>query len=276
MIPLVLVVLAGCQKAPPPPSTEIVIVSAATVPTDPADPAWRAAPQHVAKLLLQDMVEPRQLNATTPQIRVRAISDGRMVAFRLEWPDATRDDLAVDSKFADAVAIQLPVTIEPNVPAPQMGEPGRRVEIAYWNAGWQAQVDGRGNSITDLFPHASIDHYPFEAPPLKNNPEAQRVMALRYAPARALGNPVAGPRSSPVEDLIAEGPGTITSAPKPVSTGKRQRTPSGWAVVIARPHPAGLSGHVRGQVALAVWDGAHAEVGARKMRTGWIPVVMEK
>ena len=31
-------------------------------------------------------------------------------------------------------------------------------------------------------------------------------MAKRYAPARALENPMSGPRTEPVQDLIAEGP----------------------------------------------------------------------
>jgi hypothetical protein len=276
---LVLLMVAGavigCQRVPPSPTAEVVIGSAASVPADPADPAWRSAPEYVAKLLLQDMVEPRQLLPTTTEVRVRAMSDGRTVAFRLQWPDTTHDDRAVDNQFADAAAIQLPSQIEPNVPAPQMGELGRRVEISYWNAGWQAVVDGRGDWLANMFPNASIDHYPFEAPALAKNPDAQRATAMRYAPALALGNPVAGPRTAPVEDLIAEGPGTLTAAPKSVSTGSGRRTSTGWEVVLARPHPAGLTGHVRGQVAFAVWDGLHQEVGARKMRTGWIPLVMQ-
>jgi hypothetical protein len=155
-----------------------------------------------------------------------------------------------------------------------MGEPGRTVEITYWNAGWQAIVNGRGDSIKDIFPNAQIDYYPFQATSLAKDPAAQSAMAARYAPARALGNNMAGPRTSPVQDLIAEGPGTIAPAKATTSKGSGQRTASGWAVVIARRLPDGLNAQSRTQVAFAVWQGEEQEVGARKMRTGWIPLAI--
>ncbi len=268
IIPLVLV---GCQKAAPPPSTEVVAVAAASLPADPADAAWRSVPEFVAPLILQDLVEPRLLKASTPEVRVRAVQNGTEVAFRLEWVDATPNDLAADSRFCDACAIQLPAKSDPTVPAPQMGEPGRPVEITFWNAGWQAVVNGRGDSLRDIFPNAQIDHYPFEAASLPKGSDAQKEMAARYAPARALGNNLAGPRTVPVQDLIADGPGTLTPAKATTSTGQGKRTATGWTVVITRRLPVGA----RSNIAFAVWQGAEQEVGARKMRTGWIPLAFE-
>lgn len=265
---------AGCRKASPPTAPDVNMVTAAHVPADPADAAWQSAPEHVAKLMTQDMVEPRLLKASTAEVRVRAIENGAEVAFRLEWADATRNDQAADARFCDGCAIQLPTKIEPNVPAPQMGETGRPVEIAFWNAGWQATVDGRGDSIKDIYTNAAIDHYPFEAASLPKGSAAQKEMAARYAPARALGNNMAGPRPTPMQDLIAEGPGTLTPAPATTSRGNGQRTATGWAVVITRRLPAGVNSQTRAQIAFAVWEGSQQEVGARKMRTGWIPLVM--
>jgi hypothetical protein len=46
-------------------------------------------------------------------------------------------------------------------------------------------------------------------------------------------------------------------------------------VTIVRRLPAGLAPQVRSQIAFAVWEGSHNETGARKMRTGWIPLVMK-
>ena len=100
-------------------------------------------------------------------------------------------------------------------------------------------------------------------------------LLLRYAPARALGNRRAGPRDQPVEDLIAEGPSTLSPAPNAVSKGKGVKTPKGWAVVISRPMPAGFSAATPSQIAFAVWEGSHIEVGARKMRTGWVPLILK-
>jgi hypothetical protein len=45
-------------------------------------------------------------------------------------------------------------------------------------------------------------------------------------------------------------------------------------VVISRKLPDGLEGGARTQIAFAVWQGSEQEAGARKMRTGWIPMVV--
>jgi hypothetical protein len=226
-------------------------------------------------LIPQDMVEPRQLEPTTPEVRVRSATDGKRIAFLLEWADATADDMTKPAQFSDACAVQLPSAATADVPAPQMGEPGKRVDVVYWRAAWQATVDGRADSIGALYPGATVDHYPFEAAPLKDAPGAQQAMEKRYAPARAVGNPAAGPRQQPVEDLVAEGPGTLSRAAEQESTGNGARTADGWAVMLVRPLPGHLSPGKRSQVAFAVWDGARGEVGARKMRSVWVPIVME-
>ncbi len=265
---------AGCRQAAPTTTPDVVVISAESVPADPNDAAWNTAPEHVAKLIPQDLVEPRLMQPSTGEVRVRAITNGSQVAFRIQWADGAQDDLPDAARFCDACAVQLPSQIEPTVPAPQMGEPGRPVEITYWSAAWQATVDGRGDTIQDIFPRATVDHYPFEAKPLEKDPEAKHAMEVRYAPARALGNRMAGPRQTPVQDLIAEGPGTITPTTDADSQGHGRWTPDGWAVVITRRLPVGLSAQTGSQVAFAVWEGGQAEVGARKMRTGWIALAM--
>jgi len=77
-----------------------------------------------------------------------------------------------------------------------------------------------------------------------------------------------------VQDLRAEGPGTITPATETKSAGKGVRDASGWQVVIVKPLPDGLRGKTRSQVALAIWNGSHKEVGPRKMRSVWIPLAL--
>jgi DMSO reductase family type II enzyme heme b subunit len=85
---------------------------------------------------------------------------------------------------------------------------------------------------------------------------------------------MAGPRAQPVENLIAEGPGTLRPAGGAGPEGRGSRTDDGWAVVLVRALPAGLAPGRRSQVAFAVWEGAHGETGARKMRSAWIPLAM--
>jgi len=268
-------VLGACGQKPPAPTAEVVVVSRPAILTDPTDVAWQNVPVHASPLLLQDMVDPRLLKASTGEVRVRAVTDGTRIAFRLDWTDPTKDDLPGAARFSDAVAVQLPTAVAADAPAPQMGEIGRPVEITFWRASWQATVDGRKDSITELYPRASVDHYPFEAPSLEKGSKDQREMAARYAPALALANRMAGPRERPVEDLIAEGPGTLTTTKATDSDGRGQRTATGWSVVISRRLPQGMSPGKRSQVAFAVWEGSHQEAGARKMRTGWVPIVVE-
>lgn len=274
IIALSLLVVSSCGRAPAS-TPEVVAFSAAIVPLDPGDGAWDNVSEHLEPLVPQDLVEPRLMQNSTPAVRVRAITDGEEIAFRIEWPDITKDDLPGPSHFVDACAIQVPSTIEASVPAPQMGEVGKGVEIAYWRADWQASVDGREDSIKSNYPNATVDHYPFEAQSLEKGSDAQKEMAMRYAPAAAVGNRRVGPRESPVEDLLAEGPGTLSRAPQTGSRGKGERTETGWSLVIIRRMPNGLAPGSRSLVAFAVWEGQHGEVGARKMRTGWVPLMMK-
>lgn len=254
---------------------QLTVARVDALPPAVGDAAWSKITPTRVPLIPQDMVEPRQLTATTPEVFVRSVSDGSKVAFLLEWSDATADDMIKPAQFTDACAVQLPADTAADVPAPQMGEPGRPVEVTYWRAVWQASVDGRPDSIEALYPGASIDHYPFEAAPLEKNPAAQQAMAKRYAPARAAGNEMAGSRQRAVEDLVAEGPGTLSPAAKQESTGSGARTATGWSVMLVRALPAALGASKRSQVAFAVWDGARGEVGARKMRSVWVPIAME-
>jgi hypothetical protein len=225
------------------------------------------------KMIPQDLVEPRLMNPSTAEVKVRALTNGTEIAFRLEWLDENQSDTPGPARMVDACAVQIPQKIDKEPPDPQMGMMGKLVQVTYWRADWQAAVDGRGDTIRDLYPNAAIDHYPFEAKPLEPGSQAQKEMASRYAPARTLGNIRSGPRAQPVEDLIASGPGTLAPGPSLGSTGRGRHDKVGWSVVMRRPLPEGLAPGQRDQVAFAVWQGSQREAGSRKMRTGWIPLL---
>jgi len=271
---LSLLLFAGCRRTQVP-TAEVNVVQVKEITLDPNSAVWNDISLHVSKMILQDLVDPRLMEPSTAEIQVKAITDGSQIAFRMEWLDATQNDMPGPKHFIDGCAVQLPAKIEANVPAPQMGEAGKTVEISFWRADWQAIVEGRADAITSIYPNASVDHYPSEAKSLEGKPQAQAEAAARYAPSRALGNRRAGPREQPVEDLIAEGPSTLSPAPNAVSKGKGVRTKEGWAVVISRPLPAGFSAATPSQIAFAVWEASHTEVGARKMRTGWVPLILK-
>lgn len=271
---LSLAAAASCGRGPKLSPAEVVAVRVARVPSDPADAAWKDAPIHTAMLLLQDLVEPRLSVPSTPKMRVQAATDGSTIAFRLSWDDGSPDDVVAPARFADACAVQLPTTLGRDLPAPQMGEPGRPVEITYWRASWEAWKGGRPDDIHALYPNTATPHYPQDAASLAPGSPDQVAMANRYNPARAVGNPMEGPRDRTVQDLVAEGPGTLRPAPAQISTGSGKRSATGWEIVLVRPLPKGLQGGGRSQVAVAVWQGAGKEVGSRKMRSAWIPLAV--
>jgi Ethylbenzene dehydrogenase len=275
LVTMMAAVVAACRSAPAP-VADVVALPVATVPDDPNDGSWNAAPEHVAKLLLQDLVEPRLQAISTPEVRVRALTSGGEVALRLAWPDPTLDDLPGAGRFPDGCAVQVPQKAAASAPDPQMGQAGNGVAITFWRADWQASINGRGDSIRDLYPNATVDHYPFEAPSLEKGSAAQQALTREYAPAAGAGNYRGGARTSAVEDLVAEGPGTLGPAGATRARGRGSRTSEGWAVVIVRPLPDGLSPATPSMIAFAVWEGSKHESGARKMRTGWIPISIRK
>lgn len=269
------VVVTSCSRGPVM-TTEVVAVPAQKPVATPADGAWDSAPEHVAKLLVQDLVEPRLMKPSTAEVRVRALQNGGEMAFRLDWKDGTQNDLPGPAKFLDGCAVQIPEKVEVNPPDPQMGSAGHPVQITFWRADWQASVNGRKDDIHSLYPNASVDHYPFQAHSLEPGSAAQKEMMQRYAPAQAMGNRRVGPREFPVEAMMAEGPGTLAPGAGLLARGAGVRTKTGWQVVLVRKAPAGLSAKVRTQVAFAIWEGSAQEVGSRKMRTGWIPLALRE
>ena len=269
-----LALLAGCGRTVAP-VNEVVAFPGSDRLLNPADAGWDRIPEHVAKLMPQDLVEPRLLQPSTQEVRVQTVTFGSEIAFRLRWIDKEVNDAPGPTAFLDGCAVQIPVRIEANPPDPQMGQPGHPVDIVFWRADWQASVKGRPDTIQGLYPNAQVDHYPFQAKSLAPGSPQQQEMARRYAPAAAVGNRRVGPRESPVELLTAEGPGTLVPG-QGVAKGQGIRSPDGWTVVISRKRPEGLAPKVRSQVAFAVWEGSAREVGARKMRTGWIPLAVRE
>jgi DMSO reductase family type II enzyme heme b subunit len=273
---LAAMLVVGCRPTPPAAVNEVVAIAGDTIPMNPADSSWQRVPEYLARLIPQDQVEPRLLAPSTSEVRVRALTSGGDIAVRLEWVDSVVNDTPGPGAFLDGCAIQVPRAFEPSPPAEQMGQEGRPVDIAFWRADWQASVDGRPDTLAALYPNAAVNGYPFEAQSLEPGSPAQREAATRYAPAEALGNRRVGPREQPVEDMVAEGPGTIEPAEGRMSRAMGVRTASGWAVVIVRPRPAGLAPNVRTNIAFAVWEGAAGEVGARKMRSLWVPLAVRE
>ena len=80
-----------------------------------------------------------------------AVHDGRHLALRLEWADATESRRVDDSdQFVDGAAVAFPVS--EGAPLVTMGAPGQRVNAWYWradgDAGRHVVAEGLGTSRT--------------------------------------------------------------------------------------------------------------------------------
>lgn len=279
---LLVSLLAACSRKPvqDPEQVTAAFTSAPLPFEDPASGLWADALEHPAALMQQVITEPMLTEAGVELVKVRALHNGDWIVFRLEWSDATQDLVPHTGRSADAAAIQFPRVADGDVPSFAMGEEGKGVRIWYWKSVWQDDAQraqaGKGDRIASLYPNAAIDHYPYEA-----NAAARAEMEKRYAPARAAGNPIAVlPGDSPVQVLMAEGFGNTRVAPAQSARGKGQWGRGVWMTTIARPLRGGadlgdLVVGKRNYVALAIWDGAKAHTGSRKMLSDWVSLVLE-
>jgi DMSO reductase family type II enzyme heme b subunit len=273
-------VVAACSRGPVVNTAEVRAVrSTGELPAlDPRSRLWDAVPEHPARLMVQDVTEPRLTTPGVDLVKVRAMHNGTTVVFRLEWADATQDLVADVGRGSDAVAIQLPLQPGADVPDPAMGQLGKGVQIAYWKAAWQDDADRAASGkdrVAALHPNAIVDHYPPQA-----GGESRQEMERRYAPAQAAGNPMLTARNGAVQEMTVEGFGNATVPAAQKASGRGAWADGRWMTTISRPLAEGegaanLQPGQKTYTAFAVWDGGQRHTGARKMRSGWIPLVLE-
>jgi len=186
-------------------------------------------------------------------LSVRALCNKKEIGLRIEWSDPTKDETETGAlKFRDAVAVGFPVNFGPSIPLPYigMGNRGRPVNIWHWKASWQADVDRGYQGVSET--HDGM---------------VSNVAPIPHRTAEEAGSPMAQlQRKSPVENLMAEGFGTLTSVPSPELTGKGIWKDGRWSVVIKRPRSF-KGGFV--PITFAVWDGSSGERNGMKGLTRW-------
>lgn len=280
---VVLLLAAGCGRGPQLDTRQVAAqyISGALPLEDPASRLWDQAAEHPARLMVQDITEPKLVEPGVSLVKVRALYNRDWVVLRLEWDDPTQDLIPYSGKSSDAAAIQFPLHQGADVPDPAMGEKGKGVRIWYWKSLWQDDAAraaaGKGDRIATLYPNAAPDHYPYQA-----SPSARTEMETRYAPAKAAANPIlVRPDAGPVQVLMAEGFGNTAPTPAQTARGLGRWKAGKWVLTIARPLHGGpelgeLAVGKRGYVAVAVWDGGKQHAGSRKMRSGWIPFLLRE
>ncbi|MFY3739679.1 MAG: hypothetical protein HMLIMOIP_000098 [Candidatus Nitrosomirales archaeon] len=271
------------------------------LPVDPTASLWDKAPATEFKVMGQNITIPILFNPTVSSVNVRSVNNGTWIGWMLEWSDPSESFMALNTnQFRDAIAVVFPVTDAKTFIA--MGGPGTPVNILHWKADWQKDVDmGRYLDRQDAYPNMAYDFYVGDKDLAAqgngrfqgveggyNDPQNPRVpvedVSKMYLPGYAAGNSFStrdAPRQTPIEELVAEGFGTLTSQQHQDSFGKGMYDNGMWKVVIARsmltedPTDAQFHAGKNTDMAVAVWDGGNREVNGRKAVALWHTLAIE-
>lgn len=261
--------LLGCTLTFPLAAAEIRAVYADTdekffTDPNPFEPNWHKMKAVEIDLYPQNMEKPKIFKTGVSKIKVKAIHNKEWLAIYLSWPDGTKNNQVSTSMESDAAAIQMPV-LSWNKTSFIMGGPKTPVSIMNWKAIWQNDIDTHYQEVKDVFPNTWVDTYQFG----KN-------------PAIDINNPVSQPnRKEPVESLVAEGFGTLTSQKFQNLHGKGVYRDGRWHVVFARPFKrinqieSELRMGKKTALAFAIWDGGNGETGSRKAYAPWNELWLE-
>jgi hypothetical protein len=235
---------------------------------DPEAGVWHDAQRVEVPLLAQQIVQPYLEQAAVHALDVRALTNGTELAFLLEWEDDSVDDLDGIRRYHDAVAVQLPTAAGAAPPALTMGAPGVPVHILQWRATWQRDIDSDGKTGVDqIYPEVVHDVMPDDILP--------KETAALYWVGREVGNPLSQVfRTTPVEEVVAEGFGSVTHLPTQSARGVGVHSGDGWRVIVSVPtNRAGVGDELAAgtawPVAFAVWLGSEENRGGRKHISNW-------
>ncbi len=251
------------------------------VPEHPDEGTWRLA-QPVNLHLM-----PLWWRSDRPEeITVRALHDGTHLALLLVWADATHDHTAMRPQdFRDAVAAQFSLSPEP--PFFAMGNRGDVVNIWMWKSERQADLEPAFQDLEKVYPNLGIDSYPnFRVSPVEQPTRHALTLSSdpTFATAWGVGNIVSDPwRLNPVEDLTAQGFGTLRARPRHAQTveGRGVYATGGYRVVLRRTlagrgaDSVVLAPGVIVPVGFAVWNGSAGDRDGKKSVTIWQDLALD-
>ena len=246
---------------------------------DPDSALWQRSTAIDVPLSAQTVTTPRLNNTNVKSVKARALHNDQQLAILAEWSDSTQNDSMVRVQdFRDAVAVQFPLT--ESQPFICMGMAGTNVNIWHWKADWQADIAARKDMET-AYPNMNVDYYPFAT---SDMPAPTDYADPNYVPAFQTGNSFAQVHTTPVENLIAGGFGTLTSLPpddQPVQ-GYGTYANGQWRVIFtrdlktARPDDAQFEAGKAYSMAFAAWDGANNERNGQKSVSQWVALSINK
>lgn len=221
-----------------------------TVPTSPTADDWETIPGRRVTLSEQT-ISPPFGGGSVDTMEVEAVSNDTHVAFRLTWPDPTRDaSLAGPREYSDAAAIMVH---DGEAPPITMGATGTPVNVWYWRASWQFDENASwGTGDMYAYPHQSN----------------------ATKPGQAVDNPLSKAHYDRFgQNYYARGFGSLSNAPAQPVRAEAARTDDGWSVVFWRArstngtHDAGFADDGDEYLAFAIWNGSAGEADGEKSLT---------
>jgi mono/diheme cytochrome c family protein len=247
---------------------------AVKAPADPSlnsdDPIWKQSPATVVPL--------RPLwarDSWVDSVKVQTAIGPKMIAFRFEWRDTGGNDEVIGPRdFRDGVAMQYIPQGEPSdyvgIPFIGMGDDKDAVAIWHWKADWQTDIKG---GFRDVVQKYGVTMDPMSQP-------IDLTSDKIYLPGLAAANPLSTrQRSTPVEALVAQGFGTLTSLPVADQTveGHGVWRNGVWVVVMrqALDSAPALRQKKTLPVAIAAWDGSAGDRNGQKSVSQWMELKIE-
>ena len=288
------------------------------IPTNPTDPFWSQYGPLKNKQVTIDMdpqmiTNPMWPNPSTKWVNVKAATNGKEIAIRLEWTDSSRNDVLIQSQqYKDQAAIMFPVNQSGEEPPFTMGGDGEQVNIWQWKATWDKEGAGTSDNsaMTDMedtyqfMAMGSGSYYMYEpdgklsmnmsdtstpgtkesmrksqgaSDITKRSSYIDRGMGKNegvFNPGRATGNILSDNtmRHSSIEDMNAEGFGTLTSQATQNVDGAGNWSNDRWAVVFKRSLSTTDANDTQFKgsktaMAIAIWNGANKERNGQKAVT---------
>lgn len=258
------------------------------LPSSPADNAWdQARPLYVALTPLwwtEDRIE---------GLKVQALHTNEELVIRLSWLDPTPDERAVrQNEFRDGVAIQFSLSSDPPFYMGDDSENGG-VNIWYWKADRAKDIRSGYQDVDSTFPDRVVDMYPEQPPPAAHDTFMSwpRAALVKHDPqfitAWGAGNLVSNPElNTPVECLVARGPGTLSGKPvvAQLVQGQSVYDRGVWSVQLRR-RMSFTSGDHTGErifnkgdylpVSFAIWNGSAGDRDGKKNISIWQKLVIE-
>ena len=251
------------------------IRASGSIPMNPIAKVWANAPSTEIPLmaLWQRSKVPRRMT-------IRVLYSDAHVGLLLEWPDDTVDGAAVGQKeFTDAAAAMFSLTNPPGFIT--MGSKDKPVNMWQWR--FRRQLDmAQFRDIELTFPRLVVDGYP-NGGPRNQGPHAAPAHDPTFLSGWGAGNALSNPTpSSAVQDLNAEGFGTLASQPAAHQDVEGRGVWSGgrWKLVLRRPlkgsgQDAKFSPGKTIHVAFAFWNGSAGDRDGIKSITFWQLLTLE-